>query len=74
MESLEDRREQLCLKFAQKCTKNHKTTDIFPLNEKSHQMKTRNSEKYQVFQANTERLRKSAVIYMQGLLNENEHG
>ena len=33
-------------------------------------METRKSEKYKVQHANTERLKKSAVIYMQNLLNE----
>ena len=74
MESLEDRREILCLKFAKKCLKNPKTKNIFPENERIHHMQTRNPEKYVVQHANTERLKKSAVIYMQNLLNKNEIG
>ena len=73
MESLKDRREYLCLNFALKCTKNNKVKDMFPLTTKIHEMKTRNPEKYHVNHANTERLRKSAVPYMQRLLNENEN-
>ena len=73
MESLKDRREILSLKFAQKCLKNPKTKDMFPENKKMHKMETRNPEKYLVQHANTERLRKSAIIYMQNLLNENEY-
>ena len=69
LESLEDRREVLCLKFARKCLKNKKTQHLFPLNAKKHQMKTREPLKCQVQHANTERLRKSALIYMQNLLN-----
>ena len=72
MESLEDRRETLCLKFAQKCLKNPKTKNIFPENERIHNMQTRNPEKYVVQHANTERLKKSAIIFMQNLLNKNE--
>ena len=73
METLKDRRETLCLKFAQKCLKNPKTKNMFPENKKIHKMETRNPEKYIVQHANTERLRKSSIIYMQNLLNENEY-
>ena len=72
LDTLENRRKDLCLKFALKCTQNKKVQDMFPKSTKKHQMKTRNPEKYQVFHANTERLKKSAVIYMQRLLNEHE--
>ena len=72
MEILEQRRENLCLKFANKCTKIQKTRDIFPENKKLHETKTRNTEKFKGQHANTERLKKSSVIYMQNLLNENE--
>ena len=70
LEPLEERREYLCLKFAQKCTLNDKTKKMFTTNEKTHNMEMRNSEKFQVLHANTERLKKSAVIFMQNLLNE----
>ena len=70
LEPLEERRVYLCLKFAQKCTLNDKTKKMFPTNEKTHNMEMRNSEKFQVLHANTERLKKSAVIFMQNLLNE----
>ena len=40
--------------------------------EKSHKMETRNNEKFMVQHANTNRLKDSAVIYMQHLLNKNE--
>ena len=43
---------------------------MFTTNEKTHNMEMRNSEKFQVLHANTERLKKSAVIFMQNLLNE----
>ena len=69
MESLETRRENLCLNFALKCIKNPKTSKMFPENTKIHQMETRNTEKYLVQHAHTERLRKSSIIYMQNLLN-----
>ena len=72
MESLAERRENLCLNFALKCTKNKKTVDMFPKVNRKHSMKTRNPEVYKVQFANTERLKKSPIIYMQKLLNDNE--
>ena len=72
MDTLENRREQLCLKLAQKCTKHPKLKHMFPINNKIHQMNSRETEKYQVQFANTARLQNSTIIYMQRLLNENE--
>ena len=72
LETLDERREQLCLKFALKCSKNEKAKKMFPLNEKTHIMNTRKTEKCQVQHANTDRLQNFAQIYMQNLLNEHE--
>ena len=72
IETLKDRREQLCLNFALKCIKNPKTRHMFPENEKVHKMLTRNPEKFKVEHANTTRFRNSAIIYMQNLLNKNQ--
>ena len=72
MQNLHDRREQLCMNFAIKCLKNPKTAKIFPLNNKSHNMGTRNPEKFNVQHAINGRLKKSPVIYMQTLLNDHE--
>ena len=70
METLHERRNHLSLNFAMKSTKNKKMKYMFPLNIKSHIMKTRNPEKFQVQHAKTERLRNSAIISMQNSLNE----
>ena len=43
---------------------------MFPLNEKLHDMNMRREEKFTVQYAKTERLKKSAIPYMQKLLNE----
>ena len=43
---------------------------MFPLNEKLHDMKMRREAKFTVKYAKTERLKKSAIPYMQKLLNE----
>ena len=67
LQSLEERREELCLKFAKNCIKNNKLTDLFPENENQHCL--RNPEKYNVLHAYTERLKNSSIIYMQNLLN-----
>ena len=69
LEPLDQRREYLCIKFAQRCTKNEKTKQMFPLNEKIHGMDLRSKEKFKVQHANTNRLKNSAIIFMQKLLN-----
>ena len=48
IETLEERREHLCMNFALKCLKNPRFKDMFPLNDKFHDMHTRCSEKYKV--------------------------
>jgi hypothetical protein len=45
LESLSERREQLCVNFAQKCV-NLIFLNIFPLNNKYHNMHIRNTDKY----------------------------
>ena len=72
LDSLKDRREELCYKFAKKCTKSDETKHMFPLRMKEHHMETREEEKYIVQHANTERLKKSSIPYMQKLLNKHE--
>ena len=72
LETLASRRDNLCLSFAKKCVKSEKMRHMFPKNEKSHNMNTRNGEEYVVHFANTGRLQKSPLIYMQKLLNEDE--
>ena len=64
------RREKLCLNFARKCVQNENTWYMFRLNQSSHNMKTRHSEKYEVQHSRTDRLAKSAIPYLQRLLNQ----
>ena len=45
---------------------------MFPQNTNTHEMTTRKKEKFKVQFANTGRLQKSPLIYMQKLLNEEE--
>ena len=70
LESLEDRRKVLCLEFAKKCLNNAKMKSLLTENEKLHEMKTRNREKFTVNHAKTSRLMNSPIIYMQRLLNK----
>ena len=67
LETLADRRQKLCFNFAKKCVKNNATAWMFP--EKYQLVDTRHPEKFLVTKAKTDRLRKSAIPYMQKLLN-----
>ena len=69
IESLDERREMMTLKFAKKCLNNENYSKLFPLNKVKHGMSMRYPLKYAVKRSNTERLRKSSIPYMQKLLN-----
>ena len=49
LEPLVDRREYLCLKFAQKCILNEKTNKMFPLNQKMHGMRVEFADVFEPF-------------------------
>ena len=68
-DTLEKRRELLCLRFAKNCTKNEKVRNFFPKRITHHKMKKRKSEKFKRNKARTNRYQKSAIPYMQQLLN-----
>ena len=70
LSSLFERRSKLCLKFAKSCLKNPEMKKMFPLNPTTYSVQTRFREKFQVTDARTERLRSSAIPYMQRLLNK----
>ena len=67
--TLEERREQMCLKFAKQCLKLDKMKKLFPKNQSSHTMLKRCPEYYKVIKTQTERFRKSAIPSMIKLLN-----
>ena len=69
LQTLKERRKFLCKKFTKNCIKNGKMSHIFPLNPNIKN--TRNPEKFYVQPARTELLARSAIPYMQRLLNEN---
>ena len=58
LESLKQRRENLCLKFAKSGIKNNKLRDLLPEKNKLEKPQTRNHEKYEVNFANTGRFKK----------------
>ena len=68
LDTLHQRRNVLCKKFAQSCLKNEKTRSMFPLNPSS--LNSRNHETFYVQPATTSRLKDSAIPFMQRLLNE----
>ena len=69
LQSLEQRRKEVCLNFAKNGIKNNTLTDLFPPKISNHSMEKRYEDKYEVFKANTDRMRNSSIIYMQNLLN-----
>ena len=70
LDRLDDRRVQLSLEFAKKCTQHDKLKYMFPLNEKD--VTLRKHEKYSVKFTRTARLYNSAIPSLTRLLNENE--
>ena len=69
LETLEERRAGLCLKFAKAGIKHKKMDDLFPQNPKKHKMNVRETEMYKVEFANTKRLQTSSIPTMQNYLN-----
>ena len=69
IQTLKERREDFCLRFAKKSLKNPKLKNMFPMNN-SNTILTRKPEKFKVEFARNERFKKSPIIYMQRLLNE----
>ena len=67
--TLDNRRNTLCLNFAKRCILNRKLSHLFPMHDKSKRYDIRRKQKYKIQFANTDRYRKSPVIYMQRLLN-----
>ena len=55
LESLNDRREAMALKFAKKSLENSNFSKLFPLREVKHGMKVQKSDKYAVKSSNTTR-------------------
>ena len=73
IESLFERRELLCLKFAKKGLKLTNFKNMFPIQVTKHSMEKRILNKYKVNSAKTERYFRSSIPYMQRKLNSYEN-
>ena len=73
LETLEYRREKLCLKFALSSVKSEQNRSMFPIHQNYNNGGTRFKEKFLVQNATTSRLQNSAIPYMQTLLNKYSH-
>ena len=69
LQTLNDRRLQLCSQFAQKCVESDRYSDWFPHNMRTHNMTLRQCNKYQVPRTKTKRYGNSAIPYLTHLLN-----
>ena len=72
LETLEERRQSLTLKFAKDCIKNEKFKYMFPENKYPDKLTTRYQEKYKVPFANTVRMKNSSIVHMINQLNQEE--
>ena len=72
LQSLDDRRGSLCLKFAKQCLQVKKFQTMFSKKRQVHSMKKRANEKFLMRRSLTGRHQKSAIPYMQRLLNRVE--
>ena len=70
LQTLYDRRQDRCLKFALKSTKIPLGKRLFPLNHVDNGRSIRSREKFKVNFARTEDYRKSTVPFCQQLLNQ----
>ena len=70
LQSLDERREMIALRFVKSSLKNANFSKLFPLKKMKHVMNVRNPMKYQLNKANTERYKKSTIPYLQRLLNK----
>ena len=70
LDSLDQRRESMALKFAKNGLKDPQFSKLFPLRRVEHGMVAKNSEKYHVNKYSTSRYKYSAVPSLQRLLNK----
>ena len=70
LERLETRRENLCLSFAEMCTRNPKHQAMFPPNP-NYRSNMRNPRPYKEYHCNTSRYFNSSIPYLARLLNKN---
>ena len=70
LQSLDQRREIISLRFVKNSLKNANFSKLFPLKKVDHVMRVRNPLKYYINKARTERYNKSTIPYLQRLLNK----
>ena len=69
MDNLDERRRQLCLKFAKNCLKIEKVKGMFTKKINLHNMKTRKQNYFEERRIRTKRYQKSTIPYLTKLLN-----
>ena len=67
---LSERREVICLKFAQSCLRLENFKRLFPMHVSKHDMGTRHRERYLISKSNGKRYSDSAIPKMLRLLNK----
>mgnify|MGYP001398576655 CR=1 FL=1 len=72
LQSLGERRDEMCLKFAKQCLKIEKMKGLFPRKVRHHEMSMRNSEVYDLVKPKTSRYQLSAIPVMQRMLDKAE--
>ena len=70
IETLEERRHDLCTKFAEACVRSHIYSNVFPLNDTTHSMQLRTSRTYKSINARTKRYQNSSIPFLTTCLNE----
>ena len=70
LDSLKERRIKMALNFAKRSLKLEHFSKLLPKNGSKHMMSMRNPERFVVNSSNTERHRRSAVPFLQRLLNQ----
>ena len=70
LQTLEDRRDQLCTNFAVKCSTSDRYAGWFPHNNNTHSMGLRNATKYTVPKHRTKCYGNSAIPFLTKLLNQ----
>ena len=69
LETLEKRRDQMCLKISKQCLKLEKMRGLFPRRQSEHLMEKRSSDVFNSVISHTERFRRSAIPFMIRRLN-----
>ena len=70
LQTLSDRRIQLCYQFAQKCCDSDRYSKWFQGNSKTHQMSLRHTLKYDNPRCRTDRYKNSPIPFLTNLLNQ----